>query len=260
MAITLKRRTGAGQSPDSMTLVEHLAELRRRLIIVLAAVAAGAIVVYILYPQILRFFLHPYCIEAHLKGTNCALWVFGPLDAFAIRLNMTAYGALALALPVIVFELWRFVTPGLKANEKKYALPFTGATVALFGLGCYIAWITFPHALGFLHAVGGSNIHDLFTPSKYLTLILALMAIFGVTFEFPVLLVGLELAHVLTPQRLAHWRKWAIVLIVVFAGVITPSSDPFSMLALAIPMVVFYEASIQIGKLINRRRERAAAA
>lgn len=241
-----------------MTLIEHLAELRRRLIIVLVAVTAGAIVVYILYPQILRFFLHPYCVEAHLKGTNCALTVFGPLDAFAIRLNITAYGALALALPVIVFQLWRFVTPGLKANEKKYALPFTTAMAALFGLGCYIAWLTYPHALGFLHAVGGPNINDLFTPSKYLTLILALMAIFGVTFEFPVLLVGLELAHVVTPQRLAHWRKWAIVLIVVFAGVITPSSDPFSMLALAIPMIVFYEASIQIGRIINRGRERVA--
>jgi sec-independent protein translocase protein TatC len=260
MAVTLKRRSQARPSPDSMTLIEHLAELRRRLIIVLAAVAAGAIVVYILYPQILRFFLHPYCIEAHLKGSHCALTVFSPLAGFAVRLNTTAYGALGLALPVIVFELWRFVTPGLKANEKKYAVPFTVATVALFGLGCYIAWLTFPHALGFLNAVSGPNIHRLFTPSAYLSLILALMAIFGLTFEFPVVLVGLELARVVSPQRLARWRKWAIVLIVVFAGVITPSSDPFSMLALAIPMIVFYEGSIQIGKLINRRRERVAAA
>ena len=156
--------------------------------------------------------------------------------------------------------MWRFVTPGLKANEKKYAVPFTVATVVLFGLGCYIAWLTFPHALGFLHAVSGPNIKDLFTPSKYLTLILALMAIFGLTFEFPVVLVGLELARVVSPQKLSHWRKWAIVLIVVFAGVITPSSDPFSMLALAFPMIVFYEASIQAGRLINHRRERVAAA
>ena len=260
MAVTLKRRDRSRPSPESMTLIEHLAELRRRLIVVIVAVAAAAVAVYILYPQILRFFLHPYCIQAHLKGSNCALTVFGPLDGFAIRLNLTAYGALALALPVIVFELWRFVTPGLKANEKKYAVPFTVATVALFGLGAYIAWLTFPHALGFLHTVSGPNIHDLFTPSKYLTLILALMAIFGVTFEFPVVLVGLELAGVVSPQKLSHWRKWAIVLIVVFAGVITPSSDPFSMLALAIPMIVFYEASIQVGRVINHRRERVAAA
>lgn len=260
MAITLKRRNRARPSPDSMTLIEHLAELRRRLIIVLAAVAAGAIAVYILYPQILRFFLHPYCVQAHKVGSNCVLTVFGPLDAFAIRLNVTAYGALVVALPVVIFELWRFVTPGLKASEKKYAVPFTLATVVLFALGAYVAWLTFPHALGFLHAVGGPNIHDLFTPSKYLTLILALMAIFGITFEFPIVLVGLELAGVLTPERLAHWRKWAIVLIVVFAGVITPSSDPFSMLALALPMIVFYEASIQIGKLVSRRRKRVAAA
>ena len=260
MTMTLKRRDRSRPSPEAMTLIEHLAELRRRLIIVLVAVSAGAVVVYIFYPQILRFFLHPYCIQAHRTGSNCALTVFGPLDGFAIRLNVTAYGALAIALPVIVFELWRFVTPGLKANEKKYAVPFTVATVVLFGLGCYIAWLTFPHALGFLHAVSGPNIKDLFTPSKYLTLILALMAIFGLTFEFPVVLVGLELARVVSPQKLSHWRKWAIVLIVVFAGVITPSSDPFSMLALAFPMIVFYEASIQAGRLINHRRERVAAA
>lgn len=260
MAMTLKRRDRTRPSPDSMTLIEHLAELRRRLIVIIAAVAVAAVAVYIVYPHILSFFLHPYCLEQHLKGSNCSLVVFGPLDGFAIRLNITAYGALALALPVIVFEMWRFVTPGLKANEKKYAVPFTVATVSLFGLGCYVAWLTWPHALGFLHAVSGPHIKALFTPSKYLTLILALMAIFGLTFEFPVVLVGLELAHVLTPQRLAHWRKWAIVLIVVFAGVITPSSDPFSMLALAIPMILFYEASIQIGRVINRRRERAAAA
>lgn len=242
-----------------MTLIEHLAELRRRLIIVLAGFAAGAIAVYLLYPQILRFFLHPYCVETHKVGSHCALTVFGPLDAFAVRLNVTAYGAVVLALPVIVFELWRFVTPGLRANEKKYAIPFALGTAVLFGLGAYIAWLTFPHALGFLHAVGGPNINDLFTPSKYLTLILALMAIFGVTFEFPIVLIGLELAGVVTPERLSHWRRWAIILIVVFAGVITPSSDPFSMLALAIPMLVFYEASIQVGKLIKRRRERVAA-
>ncbi|MGA8297363.1 MAG: twin-arginine translocase subunit TatC, partial [Acidimicrobiales bacterium] len=198
--------------------------------------------------------------EAHKTGPQCVLTVFGPLDAFGVRLNLTAYGGVVLALPVILFELWRFVTPGLKANEKRYAVPFALASAGLFALGAYIAWLTFPHALGFLHAVGGPNINDLFTPSKYLTLILALMAIFGVTFEFPVVLIGLEAARVLTPQRLSRWRRGAIILIVIFAGVVTPSSDPFSMLAMAVPMLFFYETSIQIGKVMYRRQERAAAA
>ena len=123
--------------------------------------------------------------------------------------------------------------------------------MALFLLGAFVAWLAFPHALGFLHAVGGSNINDLFTPSKYLGLIIALMTIFGATFEFPVILVGLELAGVLKPQQLAHWRRPAIIIIVIFAGVVTPSSDPFSMLAMAVPMLLFYEASIHIGRLVD---------
>jgi sec-independent protein translocase protein TatC len=235
-----------------MTLVEHLAELRRRMIVCVIVVCIMIIVAYVFYPQILTFFKHPYCEELH--GKACLLNVFGPLDAFAIRLNVSAYGGIVLGSPVIFFELWRFVTPGLKAKEKRFAVPFALATTFLFLLGAYVAWLTFPHALGFLHAAGGPGIQDLFTPSKYLTLILALMAIFGLTFEFPVVLVALELARVVSPQKLAHWRRIAIVTIVIVAAVITPSSDPFSMLAMALPMLLFYEASIVIGKVIQKRR------
>ncbi len=234
-----------------MTLGEHLGELRRRLVVCVVAFAVATVVAYVFYPSILRFFEHPYCVTLP-KGSSCALYVTGPLEPFGIRLNVSAYGGLVLSSPVILFQLWRFVTPGLRANEKRYAVPFTIATVGLFCSGAIVAWITFPHALGFLHAVGGPGIKDIFSPSKYLTLIMALMAIFGLTFEFPAVLVALELAHVVTPRRLAKWRRPAIVVIVLVAAVVTPSSDPFSMLALAVPMLVFYEASILIGKLLGR--------
>ena len=257
MATLIPGRAGTPSEGGAMSLSEHLGELRQRLIVSFIAFILAAVVAYVFYDQILRFFLHPYCVQARLAGNHCALTVFGPLDAFMVRLNVTAYGGLFLASPIIVFELWRFVTPGLKANEKRYEIPFAVSTVALFFLGAFVAWLTFPHALGFLHAVGGSNINDLFTPSKYLGLIIALMVIFGATFEFPVVLVGLEIAGVLKPQQLAHWRRPAIVIIVIFAGVVTPSSDPFSMLAMAVPMLVFYEASIHIGKFLTRKRRRA---
>jgi sec-independent protein translocase protein TatC len=237
--------------PDQMTLFEHLGELRRRIIICIAAFVVTAIISYVVYPHVLSFLRGPYC---RVSPHNCTLSVFGPLDAFGIRLDIAAYGGVVLALPVIVFQLWRFVTPGLKANEKKYAVPFVAATVALFALGAYIAWLTFPHALRFLHAAGGSGINQLYTPQKYLTLIGALVLIFGLTFEFPVVLVALQLARVITPAQLSKQRRVAIVCIVITSGVITPSSDPFSMLALALPMLVFYEVSIHIGRSINARR------
>lgn len=249
MATILKRRGGPLPSPDAMTLTEHLGELRRRLIISLAAFVVALVVAYLLYPHILKFFEHPYC---QIKPGHCALYVTGPLDAFGIRLDIAGYGGLVLASPVLLYQLWRFVTPGLRANEKRYAIPFAAATVGLFLTGAFVAWLTFPHALAFLHAVGGTGIQDIFTAQRYLTLILALMGIFGLTFEFPVVLVALELAGVLTPAKLSRWRRGAIIVIVVVAAVVTPSSDPFSMLAMAFPMILFYEGSILLGKLLKR--------
>jgi sec-independent protein translocase protein TatC len=243
--------TTAAPHPDQMTLFEHLGELRRRILICGVGFVLSAIATYIEYPRILTFLRGPYC---RVSPHHCSLNVFGPLDAFSIRLDLTAYGGVVVASPVILYQLWRFVTPGLKANEKRYAVPFVVASILLFALGAEIAWITFPHALTFLHAAGGRGINQLFTPQKYLTLIGALVLIFGLTFEFPVVLVGLQLARVITPASLSRARRIAIVAIVVTSGVITPSSDPFSMLALAIPMVVFYEASIIIGRIINARR------
>jgi sec-independent protein translocase protein TatC len=252
MATLIRRRSGPRPAPDAMTLTEHLGELRRRLVVSVVAFVVAAIVVYVFYPHVLGFFERPYCESLH-KGGSCAdLYVTTPLQGFGIRLNVTGYGGLVLASPVLLYQLWKFVTPGLKANEKKYAVPFVVATVVLFLFGAAVAYVTYEHALGFLASVTGAGIKQLYSVQSYLTLIMALMAIFGLTFQFPVILIALELANVITPAKLSKWRRPAIVIMVVFAAVITPSSDPFSMLALALPMLVFYEVSIPAGKLLRR--------
>lgn len=231
-----------------MTLTQHLAELRRRVVVVAGTLMVTGIVAFIIYPQILHVLEAPYCRIT----THCQLYVTGPLDGLSLRVKIASYGALFLSAPVIAWELWRFITPGLNSNEKRYAVPFLAASILLFSLGVALAYTTFPHALRFLGSVGGPTLHELYGPSQYLGLVLALMTVFGVTFEFPVVLVGLQLAGVLTPARLAKSRRWAIVGIVVVAAVITPSGDPFSMLALAAPLYFFYELSIVIGKLSRR--------
>jgi sec-independent protein translocase protein TatC len=241
-----------------MSLTAHLAELRRRLIICLGAFVIAGLVIYLRYSAVLSLLEHPYCSTLGRHQT-CSLYVTGPLDGFAIRLNVTAYGGLILGSPMLLFQLWRFVTPGLKANERRYAVPFVVATSALFVSGAAVAWLTFPHALGFLHAAGGPGVRDIFSPGQYIGLIMALMAIFGLSFEFPVVLVALELAHVLTPAMLSRARRIAIICIVVVSGVVTPSSDPFSMLAMAVPMLAFYEISILVGKLLARSEGRRLA-
>lgn len=239
----------ARRDPDAMSLGEHLAELRRRIVISAGAFVVGAVISYIMYNRVLQLFQEPLC---RARPHNCALYVTTPLSGFSTHLDVTGYGGLLIASPVILFQLWRFVTPGLKASEKRYALPFVAATLLLFLLGAYVAWLTYPHALGFLLGAAGKNVDSLLSPASYISLLLALMAIFGLTFEFPVVLVALELAHVVTPAQLSKFRRIAIIIVVIAAGVLTPSSDPFSMLAMAIPMLVFYELSIVIGRLLKR--------
>lgn len=250
MALSLRRRTRP--SPDAMTLGEHLTELRNRLIIAVTAFIVAAIVMFIIYSHILHFLQAPYCKVAP-KG-QCQLYVTSPLDPLSLRIHLSTYGGLVLASPVILWQFWRFITPGLKRNEKRYAIPFIVASIVLFCGGAVLAYYTFPHALRFLSAIGGPTLKQIYNPNSYLGLIVALMFVFGITFEFPVVLVSLELAGVLSPKRLSSWRRWAIILITIVAAVITPSGDPFSMLALAVPLYFFYEVSIVIGKLLRRNK------
>jgi sec-independent protein translocase protein TatC len=231
-----------------MPLVEHLAELRRRIIISVIAVGVGGVIAFALYGRILDFLIGPY---TDITGKE-TLIITDPLEGFTTRLKIAGFGGLALASPVVLWELWRFITPGLHKREKRYAIPFIIASIVLFALGAVVAMSTFPQALRFLLAVGGDSLDPFFTPSRYLNLILLMMAAFGVAFEFPVLLVFLQLAGVLTSRRLRGWRRPALVVIVAVAAIITPSQDPYSLFTMALPMYLFYEGSILIGRLMKK--------
>jgi sec-independent protein translocase protein TatC len=241
-------------SPDNMTLREHLGELRRRLIISVIAFVIAAIVATVFYTPILHFLVRPLCNVDHasLKSGGCSLYVTSPLDGLSLRVKIAMFGGLVFASPVILFQLWAFVTPGLKSRERKYAIPFVTAAFTLFLAGAATAYIVLPHALGFLKSVGGPELQQIYDPIPYLGLIILMMTLFGLTFEFPVVLVSLELAGVVTPARLLRSWRWAVIIIVVVSAVATPSGDPFSMFALVIPLVSFYFISIAIGKLLGR--------
>jgi sec-independent protein translocase protein TatC len=253
-------------SPDSMTLTQHLGELRHRLVICVIAVVITSLVCVAAYEPILHFLLRPLCsvygnTSHHVSGNGslsvgnngtCNLYVTSPLDGLTLRVKIAVFGGLVLASPVILFQLWRFITPGLQSRERKWAVPFVAAAFSLFLLGAATAYLTLPHALAFLKSVGGPQLQAIYDPIPYLGLILLMMGLFGLTFQFPVVLVSLELARVVTPAKLLHGWRWAVIIITVVAAVFTPSSDPFSMLALAIPLVVFYFAAIGIGKLLGR--------
>jgi sec-independent protein translocase protein TatC len=240
-------------NPDAMTLYEHLAELRRRLTISAIGFLIMATVVFALYSPILSILEHPLCSVEK----SCKLIALGPLDLLGIRVKIAGYGGLVFASPIWAWQLWKFITPGLKSNEKKYVIPFSLSAFALFFLGGLIAYFTYPHALAFFKSVGGSSIRPNYTADNYFNLLLALMVIFGLTFEFPVILVGLQLAGAVKPQQLAKHRRIVMLGLLILSAVITPSSDPFSMFAMFIPLVIFYEISIILGKLIYRSKARA---
>jgi sec-independent protein translocase protein TatC len=153
---------------------------------------------------------------------------------------------------VILWQIWRFITPGLKPGEKKYAVPFVGASLVLFALGAIVAWNTFPLALRFFNSVGSKQVGTIYAPDPYLGLIMLMIVVYGLGFEFPVVLMALLLVGVLSTARLRRWRRMAFVLIVAAAAVFTPSSDPISMFALAIPLYLFYEGSIALGRVLKR--------
>ncbi|MHB8220150.1 MAG: twin-arginine translocase subunit TatC [Acidimicrobiales bacterium] len=252
------RRSGHTPRRATMALGEHLAELRHRVVVVASVFAGAGVVAFLAYGRTLELLLAPYC-EAVGPGHSCHLYVTGPLDGLSLRVEVAAYTALAMTLPIIFWQGWRFVAPGLLPRERRRAVAFVTSSTVLFVAGATVAFAVFPRALRFLDTVGGPSLHELYSPSSYVGLLLLMMAAFGVTFELPVLLVFLQLAGVVTPARLASWRRWAIVALVTLAAVITPSSDPFSMLAMAVPLLIFYEASIVIGRLVNRSRSRAGA-
>jgi sec-independent protein translocase protein TatC len=240
----------SSENGGRMTVVEHLTELRTRLIISMIAITLGAIVCFIFSASIIKFFVQYYKDATH--GQKTSLIFLGPLDAFITRIKVATYGGIVLALPVWLWELWRFITPGLNPKEKRYAVPFILTSIVLFAFGGLVALLTLPQALEFLLTIGGNQLQPQLTADKYLSLVSLMIVAFGVAFEFPVVLVFLLLARVISTRQLRRWRRPAILVIVIFAAVITPSQDPYSLFAMAIPMYIFYEASIIIGRVLKR--------
>lgn len=231
-----------------MTLVEHLGELRRRIVVSLVSVALGAVVAFIFFDDILHFLSGPYR-EVTGKDTLLAT---GVLDPFLTRLRIAAYGGLVLASPVVLFQIWRFITPGLERKEKRYAVPFVASSLTLFLAGAFVALESLDKTFDFLLGMGGGEIETWLTADRYLSFITLMLLAFGVAFQLPVVLVFLLIARVIDTRQLRSIRRSACVGIVAGSAIITPSQDPFTMFMMAVPMYVFYELAILIGRALKR--------
>jgi len=241
-------------SGGSMTLFEHLAELRKRLLICCVAVVITSVAGYFLYNPVLHFMTAPYrsFYHSHKDMITQDLVISSPTEGFTTRLKVSMYIGVALAAPVWLWEVWRFITPGLRKNEKRYAVPFVVSALFLFSLGVTTAIFIWPKALNWLINASGSSVAPLFTPSGYVHIYVLICLVFGLVFLYPILVVFLMISGVVPSAKWRKWRRVAIVVLCGVAAVVTPSNDPFSFLALAIPMVLFYEISIIIGRLLKK--------
>jgi len=258
MAVILRRRR---QNPEgTMSVIEHLDELRTRLIVSIAAILVGMGIAWPLYRPVFNLLSDPFCnfMRGHphlaLNPRNpCQLVYNSVVEPFLVKIKLVGALGLVIALPVVLYELWMYITPGLKQNERRYALPFVGSSLVLFALGGFFAMLTLPRGLGFLLGFAGTErIAAVLTIGKYLGFVTLLILAFGAAFEFPLLLISLMIVGVLSSRKLRQWRRYAVLLIAVIAAVITPSQDWFTMTALMVPLLIFYELSILIGRLLKK--------
>jgi len=246
---------------NDMTIMQHLAELRTRLVMSLLAIAVGAIALLIAYEPVLNFLVSPYRDLCDTKANlNCdgSLYALGPIDGFSARMRIAAWGGVVIALPVVLWNIWRFIVPALTKREKRYSYFFVVASIVLFIVGALLAYATLDRALEFLIGWSGADVTQNYQISKYVNLVVLMLLSFGVGFLSPVLLVFLQLVEVVTPRTLITQWRYAIVIIFVVAAVITPSGDPITLMALGVPLTVLYLIAVGIGALLLWRRHKTA--
>ncbi|HEV8682492.1 MAG TPA: twin-arginine translocase subunit TatC [Actinomycetota bacterium] len=246
------------RDPNEMTLVEHLEELRTRLIIVSAALVVTSIVGLVFFDPIFSVALGPYCRALEsipmenrvLKG--CALVFNSPVDPFLTRLKVGFFSGFLLALPVILWQLWQFIVPGLTQRERKLSVPFVLSSLVLFAAGTVFAMLIIPRGLAFLFSFAGESLTVLLTVDRYLSFLILLVLVFGLSFEFPLLLVFLAGARIVTSSQMKQWRRYTYFGLAVFAMIATPTQDPYTMLLMWVPLIAFYEAAILVSRFFKR--------
>jgi sec-independent protein translocase protein TatC len=262
-AASSRRRTVPTVDDSRMSLIEHLKELRKRLLIAFLAVSLLSLIVGIWgYHGVFELLRRPYCnvpVNRRTGGAGCDLIFTHPTDAFFIRLKVSLVAGTILASPVWLYQLWAFITPGLHRNERRWGTAFVFSSVLLFAAGCVLSYVVLGPALDVLLGFAGNGVVALLEVNQYISFVMSMLVIFGVSFEFPLVLILLNLSGVLSAARLRKWRRAAIFLIFVFAGFATPTQDPFSMLALAAPLCLLYEVAMAVARQNDKRRARAAA-
>ena len=251
--------------PDgTMTLFEHLRELRYRLIVSILAIIVGMVVAWFFRYDLLDILQRPYfqaiaALKAKHPDANTSLVNINLTSPLTLSLKVSALAGAIATAPFWLYQLWAFVVPGLLAKEKKWALIFIAAATPMFVGGVVVAYVVLPKAIAVLLSFTQSGVTNLQDINAYLAFLLRLMLVFGIGFLIPLIVLMLNIVGVIKAKQMAKYRSLVIFATFVFGAVATPSTDPFSMLAVAAPMALLFLAAEVIAHILDRRKERQAA-
>lgn len=252
-----------------MSLRDHIYDLRYRLSLALLFIALGGIFGWIWWataigpvPSLSEIVMGPYCalpggpggVRVEFVAGQCDLLQTQPFEIFLLRLKVGLAVGAVLTSPGWLYQVWAFITPGLYAKERKFARTFVMCGSLLFAMGAALAYFVVPQGLQVLLSFGGPGIVTALAAGEYISFVLIMLVIFGVSFELPLLVVMLNRVGILPFDKLRRWRRGIYFGLVVFAAIVTPGTDPISMLALAVAMVLLFELSMQIARVHERRK------
>ena len=245
-----------------MPLLDHIRELRNRVVKIALALAAGMTAGFIFFGQAWHVIERPLCATAIRGHSGCRtlgvdqLVLTGPLDAFYLRVKVALIAGVILSSPVWLYQIWAFAGPGLHAREKRWSYLFLSTAIPLFGIGCTLCYLSLGRSLRYLLGLTPGGVTNLIQVDQYLSFVMAMMLAFGLAFEVPLLIVMLNLAGVLTHERFRRWRRVLIFTVFLLAGLANPSPDPLTMLILGGTCAVLVEAAELIVWANDRRRAR----
>src|SRR5664279_100494 len=273
--LRLRKKKSATSADGTMSLMEHLSELRSRLFYAVLGIFIGTVIGFVWFghgipaiglPSLSDILTGPYCAVPSSErvtfgaGDECKLLATGPFSALELQLKSALIAGAVLSSPVWLYQLWAFVTPALYSKERRYAVTFVSAGGLLFSLGAVLAYVVIREGLTVLLGFGGDATIAALTPDSYFSFLIAMLIIFGVSFELPLLLIMLNQIGMVSGAKLAKWRRYSIFGMVVFAGLVVPGNDPITMGALAVALCLLYEVSVQVTRIHDKRKAKRLAA